>query len=38
MTYPQAIVIAAALVAGGLLLSDRTDAAVGEPMSVYGYS
>ena len=27
MTYPQAIVIAAALVAGALLLSDRTDAA-----------
>jgi len=27
MTYPQAIVIAAALVAGAFLLSDRTDAA-----------
>ncbi len=27
MTYPHAIVIAAALVAGAFLLSDRTDAA-----------
>jgi hypothetical protein len=27
MTYPHAILIAAALVVGGILLSDRTDAA-----------